>query len=176
MYEKLKEIFMILPLVLLLLLVMSLTKTGSIKKSLALQIPENIGMNSDLKEQIDSLELDITRRMNYEVEISRDPLKLNNILKLKGFNGSKEFKEKQQELRLSCTIISPTTKKAVIKHRSKSYVLSEGGIISGYTVKKIEKKRVLLSRNGKEITLINKPAPVREKIQDKNRSDKEIKL
>lgn len=176
MYEKLKEIFLLLPLVLLLLVALQFSQKGKSKKVLKLTIPKAMGINSDLKEQIDSLELDITRRLNYEVEIQRDPLKLNNILKLKGHNGSKEFKERQQALRLSCTILSPTTKKAVIKHRSKSYVLSEGESIAGYRVTSIEKKRVLLNKNGQQTILVNRPAPKAEKIQDKKRNVKEIKL
>lgn len=176
MYEKLKEIYTVLILAFVLLLVLSMSSTGKIKKTLSMVIPENIGMKSELKDQVDSLELDIARRMNYEVEINRDPLKLNNILNLKGFKGNKEFKERQQALRLSCTILSPTASKAVIKHRSKSYVLAKGDKIAGYRVKSIEKKRVILSKNGKEMILKNRPAPKAEMIRDKHKNEKDIKL
>lgn len=176
MYEKLKEIYTVLILAAILLVILEVTGSGKTGKTLAMTIPKSIGMKSELKEQIDSLELDIARRINYDIEISRDPLKLNNILQVKGFNGNKEFKERQQALRLSCTILSPKASKAVIKHRSKSYVLAKGDKIAGYTVKGIEKKRVVLSKDGKESILVNRPAPKAEKIRDKQKSEKEIKL
>ncbi len=176
MYEKLKDIFTLLPLGLILLFALNFMSQGKINKSLALSIPENIGIDNELKEKVDSLELDISRRQSYEVEINRDPLKLNAILRLKGLNKAKEFKERRQALRLSCTILSPKSKKAVVKYRSKSYVLAEGDKISGYRVKRIEKKRVILTKAGKQTILVNKPAPKREQIQDKSRTDKDIKL
>lgn len=176
MYDRLKDIFLILSLLLALLIVLTISGKGKTDRILKLTISKNMGMNSDLKAQIDSLELDITRRLNYEVEIPRDPLQLDKLLNLKGQGGDKEFKERQQALRLSCTILSPKANKAVIKYRSKSYVLAEGEEVAGYRVKSIEKKRVLLSKNGTITTLINRPAPKSEKIRDSRKDEKEIKL
>lgn len=177
MLKQIKTMFMIFPLIILYLAVQLFLQNGKINKTLNLSIPENIGINEELMEKVDQLEKDITRRLNYEVELERDPLKLSTILKVS--NGSSvrnEFNESRRNLRLSCTILSPRGHTAVIKHKSKSYVLKEGDSILKWIVKSISKKQVVLISNNNELILENKPAPKIEAYFDKKREEDALKL
>lgn len=177
MLKQIKTLFTIIPLVILYLSVQIVLQNSKIDRSLSLSIPENIGINEELMEKIDQLEKDITRRLNYEVELSRDPLKLSSILNVSNERSSKkEFDESRRNLRLSCTILSPKGHTAVIKHKSKSYVLKEGDTILNWKVKSISKKQVLLTDNSKELVLENTPAPKIETYFDKKREDEALKL
>lgn len=177
MLKQIKTIFTIMPLVLLFLVIQLVLKNGKIEKTLSLSIPNNIGINEELMEKVDQLEKDITRRINYEVELARDPLKLNTVLNMSsGRSARKEFDESRRDLRLSCTILSPKGSTAVIKHKSKSYVLKEGDSILQWKVKSISKKQVILSNDIKELILENKPAPKIEAWFDKKREEEALKL
>lgn len=177
MLKQIKTIFTIFPLIIFYLIIQLLLQNGKINKSLNLSIPKNIGINEELMENIDQLEKDITRRLNYEVELSRDPLKLSSILNVSSSRGvAKEFGENRKNFRLSCTILSPKGHTAVIKHKSKSYVLKEGDNILNWSVQSISKKQVVLSKNGDELILENKPAPKIESYFDKKREEEALKL
>lgn len=176
MYEHMNRILTFLPIILLLLF---FKLSGEKKKSESvLRLTRTQEMEySDLMAKIDTLEQDIARRLNYEVELVRDPLALDKIMKVsRRGNGKGEATEQRNALRLSCTILSGKSKSAVIKYRSKSYVLKEGELIAGHKIESIGKKEVLLSKNGKTHKLINKPAPAVEKRFDTIRREQELKL
>lgn len=177
MLKNSKTLFMILPLVILYLVLQLTLQTSKVNKTISLTVPKDIGINEELMEKVDQLEKDITRRLNYEVELSRDPLKLSSILKVSNGRGAKkEFDEKRRNLRLSCTILSPKGHTAVIKHKSKSYVLKVGDSINNWKVESISKKQVVLTDNKNEMVLENKPAPKIETYFDKKREEDASKL
>lgn len=177
MLKQIKTVFTILPLVIIYLLLQTFLQTGKVNHTLNLSIPENIGIDQELMGKIDQLEKDITRRLNYEVELARDPLKLSSILNVSTGSGKrKEFEERHRALRLSCTILSPKGSTAVIKHKSKSYVVKVGDPILDWTIKEITKKQVVLSGDRGEVILKNEPAPKIETYFDKRREEEALKL
>lgn len=177
MLKHLKTVFILLPLIIAYLTLQLVMQSGKVEKTLTLSVPEKIGIDEELMERIDQLEKDITRRLNYEVELARDPLNLAAIVQVNNGKGKgKEFSEQQRSLRLSCTILSPKKSTAVIKHRSKSYVVSEGDKILNWQVKSISKKQVVLQGSGGELILKNKPAPKIEQFYDEKRAEEASKL
>ncbi len=176
MQKHLKTIFMLLPLLLCYLLLQLALGHGKATKALSLAVPEKIGIDEELQGKIDQLEQDITRRLNYEVELARDPLKLSAVLKVGGTKRNKEFTERHRALRLSATILSPAGNTAIIKHRSKSYAVQEGDVVQGWTVKSVGKKEVLLGGVKGHKILKNRPAPKIEAVYDKKKEDEGLKL
>jgi type II secretory pathway component PulC len=147
------------------------------RKALSLEIPRDMGMNEELLAKVDTLERDIARRSNYEVELVRDPLKLSAVMDIRDRGAAaKEFIEKHRRMRLSATIIAPNKKSAVIKYRSKSYVLGVGDTLSDHRVVRIDKKTAVLEHDGREIVLENRPAPTHEKRRGTSRDIEDIAL
>lgn len=177
MQKHLKTIFILLPLIALYLGAQFMMQSKKVNKTLNLSVPENIGIDEELMAKIDQLEKDITRRLNYEVELARDPLNLSAVMNVSNGSGKKkEFSEQQKALRLSCTILSPKKSTAVIKHKSKSYVVHEGDAVLNWTVHSIQKKKVILTGPSGQLVLNNQPAPKIEKYYDKKRDEEALKL
>jgi hypothetical protein len=146
------------------------------RKALALEMPRDMGMNEELLAKVDTLERDIARRSSYEVELARDPLKLSAVMDIRDRGASEEFIEKHRRMRLSATIISPHQKSAVIKYRSKSYVVGVGDTLSDHRIVRIDKKTAVLEHDGKEVVLVNRPAPKHEKSRGRERGLDDIAL
>jgi hypothetical protein len=147
----------------------------SAKRVLPMETPKTMGMGGPLFSMVRDLEREIGDRIAYDVDVNKDPLKLNRIIAARGRRGlnKAEIAESLNKLRLSCTIISPTKKTAIIKHKGKSYVLGVGDEISGRQVLSIDKKKVILRYRGQEVVLYNRPAPLAEiKYDTKVRLDK----
>jgi hypothetical protein len=134
------------------------------QKVLPMAVPENMGMDNTLLGVVQNLEREIAGRMAYEVDIDDDPLKLTRIIKAKGRRGlhKAEIMESLSALRLSCTIISPEKKTAIIKHLGKSYIVSVGDEIAGRQIIAIDKKKIVVRYRGRESALYNRPAPLAE--------------
>jgi hypothetical protein len=170
MYENMKTVFIVLLLLVFYFGVSKITLSKEIKKAISLEYPEEIGLNEELKEQIDLLEQDISRRMSYEIALSRDPLNLNKIVNIpqrRGSASAEKFKA-ASKLRLSCTMISPGNKSAVMKYKGKSKIVSIGDVIAGSKVVSIDAKEVVLLKDGKKSILRNKPAPTLEEYNRAN--------
>jgi hypothetical protein len=165
MYDKMKLIFTTLLLVIFYFAAAKFTLSRDIRSVESLEYPEEIGLNEELKEQIDQLEEDISRRMSYQVVLSRDPLNLNKVVQLPQRAKSAEKFKTDQALRLSCTMISPEKSSAVIKYKGKSKIVTIGDLIAGKKVMSIDAKEVVLKQNGKKTVLKNKPAPTLEEYK-----------
>ena len=136
--------------------------------------PKTIGMGGELSATVNRLEKEITERIAYDVDVKSDPLKLSRIIDAKGKAGiaKAEIAESMNQLRLSCTIISPTKATAIIKFQGKSFVVGVGDDVAGRQVLSIDTKKVVLRYNGQELTLFNKPAPLGEiKFETKEKLD-----
>jgi hypothetical protein len=121
---------------------------------------ETLDTDVALANTIDSLESHWNRRLNYHFNVQQDPLFLGRVIQ--DFSYAKRgFKELDEgdDLRLSATIILPNdSPRAIIKYRGKSLVLGQGEKFgSNYVIKEIETKKVVLNKNGQNITLHNKP-------------------
>jgi len=162
MYDKLKPIFTIMTVVLVYFLISYQMLSKETKGTHLLQYPDEIGLNEELKEQIDLLEQDISRRMSYEVVLSRDPLNLNSVVQLPQQRQRRETAQSDNALRLSCTMISQEKKSAVIRYRDKSHIVSIGDHIAGQEVVDIDTRTVVISHGGTETVLRNRPAPTLE--------------
>lgn len=135
----------------------------SAKKVLPLDVPENMGMDSTLLGVVQNLEREIAGRMAHEVDLDKDPLKLTRIIKTRGRRLHRaEIMESLSTLRLSCTIISPEKKTAIIKHLGKSYIVGVGDEIAGRRIVAIDKKKVVVLYRGQETEIYNRPAPLAE--------------
>ena len=113
-----------------------------------------------LAETIDSLEANWNRRVNYHFNVRQDPLFLGRVIT--GFTYAKQgFRELNEgsSLRLTATVmVIGDLPMAIIKYMGKSYVLRVGDKFGkNYEVKEIQKKKVVLSRNGQKVILRNKP-------------------
>jgi hypothetical protein len=143
-------------------------------KVLPMAPPKTLGMGDELLATVNRLEKEITERIAYDVDVKNDPLKLSRIINTRGKTGiaKAEITESMNQLRLSCTIISPAKATAIIKHQGKSFVLGVGDEIAGRQVISIDKKKVVLRYNGQEIELFNRPAPLAEiKYETKEKLD-----
>ena len=136
----------------------------SASKVLPMTTPKTIGMGQELIATVNRLENEIGARIAYEVSIKKDPLKLSRIIDAKGRQGiaKAEIAESLNQLRLSCTIISPSKVTAIIKYQGKSFVVGVGDDVAGRQVLSIDKKKVVLRYNGEQIELFNRPAPLGE--------------
>ena len=139
------------------------------------EIPEAIGLGQELKAVVDSLEQDIASRLTYELDIERDPMDVSRVAPSRYAKGSNEFSE-SSGMRLSCTIITDNNQQAVIKFRSKSYVVGKGEKLFGRKIKDISTEEVVMEWNGRQIKLKNKPAPPGEFAADKRSKLKDIQL
>lgn len=139
---------------------------------------QGVGMGKELQKLVQDLESQLAARMARETAIQTDPLQVSRIIynRSSKVNQQAEIAESFNQMRLSCTILSSQRTVAIIKHRGKSYVLGIGDELNGYRIQHIDKKTVVLSGQGKEIVLVNRPAPLSEmKYQAKARLD-EMKL
>lgn len=150
----------------------------SAAKVLKMTPPPAIGMGGDLKATVTRLEAEIGDRMAYDVKVKSDPLKLSRIISARGQGTviKAEMAESMNQLRLSCTIISPTKSTAIIKHQGKSFVVSVGDDVNGRKVISIDKKRVILRFNGEDIELFNRPAPLGEIRSDSKGKLEQLEL
>jgi type II secretory pathway component PulC len=147
-------------------------------KVLNMTPPDAIGMGGELQVTVTRLETDIGERMAYDVKVKSDPLKLSRIINARGQSTivKAEIAESLNQLRLSCTIISPTKSTAIIKHQGKSFVVSIGDDVNGRKVIDIDKKRVVLRYNGEDIELFNRPAPLGEIRSDSKGKLEQLEL
>jgi hypothetical protein len=135
----------------------------SAQKVLPMAVSANMGMDNTLLGVVQNLEQEIAGRMAYEVDMDKDPLKLTRIIKARGRRLHRaEIIESLSTLRLSCTIISPEKKTAIIKHLGKSYIVGVGDEIAGRRIIAIDKKKVVVRYRGQESELYNRPAPLAE--------------
>ncbi len=121
---------------------------------------ETLDSDVALAAKIDSLEANWERRSRYHFNVDQDPLYLGRTVI--GFTygtvGFKEFDEGGTP-RLSATMAVANEKPmAIIKYMGKSHVLRTGDTFGdGYKVVDIRRQKVVVSKNGKSITLHNQP-------------------
>jgi hypothetical protein len=121
---------------------------------------ETLDTDAALSNTIDSLEAHWNRRLSYNFKVEQDPLFLGRVVTGFAYNniGYKEFDEGGVP-RLSATVaVFDEEPMAIIKYMGKSYVLQTGDKFGdGYVVSDIKVKSVTLYKNGKKMTLFNKP-------------------
>jgi hypothetical protein len=175
MEKRGKQILALLLLGLAVLAIQSFLFVNKSRKTLRLEIPQTMGLGEELLMQVDSLENQIARRLDYEIDLVRNPLELAVVIYGKDVKIDGELEENEL-MRLSCTIVSPRKNRAILKVKGKSHVVSEGDTILGQKIIQIDQQRMVL-RNGEElITLINRPAPEEEKRLDQRDDIDEIAL
>lgn len=133
-----------------------------------LEAPASLEANADLKATLDTLEAVWAERQQFRFRLKQDPLFLGRVIKDYKYDiyGSREAAE-ESEIRLTATVVDENPK-AIIKYNGKSFVVQAGDFIGKvYKVIKIEKKQVVLHRNGKKMILTNKPV---SNFNEKDRS------
>ncbi len=122
------------------------------------EAPVSLDANTNLKATLDTLEFVWADRQQFRFRLKQDPLFLGRVIKDFKYDtrGNKESRE-ESEIRLTATVVDETPK-AIIKYNGKSYVVQAGDYIGkAYRVIKIEKKQVLLNKDGKKMVITNRP-------------------
>lgn len=137
---------------------------------------KTLGMAHDLRELIDDLEKGMAKRLEYNVELPSNPTSLARVLPASYLTGDKEMKEQKTKMRLSCTVVAGDQYQAVIKYQGRSHVMALGDSLAGKRVVRISAKEVILMESGREIHLINEPAPPEEFAPNSGTSTSDIQL
>lgn len=122
------------------------------------EAPVSLDANTNLKATLDTLEAVWAERQQFRFRLKQDPLFLGRVIKDFKYDsrGNRESHE-EGEIRLTATVVDENPK-AIIKYNGKSFVVQAGDYIGKvYRVIKIDKKQVLLEKNGKKMVLTNKP-------------------
>jgi hypothetical protein len=146
------------------------------RSALHRDVPENIGMGDDLMARVDSLEQEISRRVSYVIDLSRDPLRLATVMRVKAAGDGGETHERKDRMRLSATIVSPNKNRAIIKFRGVSHMVSEGDSLFHGIIQRIDEKTVSFVKDGEAEILINQPAPPEESRRPSRKEIGEIDL
>lgn len=120
--------------------------------------PVSLDANTNLRATLDTLEAVWAERQQFRFRLKQDPLFLGRVIKDFKYDsrGRRESLE-ENEIRLTATVVDENPK-AIIKFNGKSFVVQAGDYIGKvYRVIKIDKKQVLLEKNGKKMVLTNKP-------------------
>jgi len=120
-----------------------------------------IGTDEELAQTVATLETELKERSAYDTHVESDPLDLTKVIQSKKFLarlGLRETIEQLGRMRLSCTIIG-TDGSAVIKFMGRSHIVHVGDTFNGYLVEAIESERVVLSKRGARLILMNEGAP-----------------
>jgi hypothetical protein len=120
-----------------------------------------IGTDEELGQTVATLEKDLKERLVYDTRVQSDPLDLTKVIQSKKFLarlGLRETVEQLGRMRLSCTIVG-TDGSAVIKFMGQSHIVRVGDIFNGYRVESIEPERVILTKGGSRLILMNEGAP-----------------
>ncbi len=99
--------------------------------------------------------------MTYTTHVETDPFDLTKVIQSKAFLNSiglRETLEQQGRMRLSCTVVGESPS-AIVKFMGRSFVLHEGDQFNGFTVTKITKAQMFLSKSGAQLVLVNESAP-----------------
>jgi hypothetical protein len=120
-----------------------------------------LGTDEQLQETVNTLEKNLDERLAYNTHVESDPLDLTKVIQSKAFLNSlglRETLEQQGRMRLSCTVVGETSS-GIVKFMGRSFVLHEGDHFNGFTVTKITKAQMFLSKNGAQLVLVNEMAP-----------------
>lgn len=122
-----------------------------------------IGTDEKLTETVQNLERTLKERLEYQFDVSVDPLDLTRVItsrKLLEKLGADEFERSKQNMRLAATIVGPeNTAAIVIRYMGSNHILRVGDQISGWTVAEIRNRETVLTRNGVKRVLKNQKAP-----------------
>ncbi|MBM3324605.1 MAG: hypothetical protein FJY66_02955 [Calditrichaeota bacterium] len=120
-----------------------------------------IGSDKELVETVATLEADLIARLAYETRVKNNPLDLTRVIQSRKFLarlGIPESLEQMGRMRLSCTVVG-TDGSAIIKFMGRSHIVHEGDTFNGYVVESINPQRVVLTKAGSRLILINEGAP-----------------
>jgi hypothetical protein len=120
-----------------------------------------IGTDEELAQTVATLETELKERSAYDTHVESDPLDLTKVIQSKKFLarlGLRETIEQLGRMRLSCTIVG-TDGSAIIKFMGRSHIVRVGDTFNGYLVEAIESERVVLSKGGARLILMNEGAP-----------------
>jgi len=125
---------------------------------LDIDLAVTLDSNDALKATLDSLEMAWEEKQNYKFYVKQDPLFLGRVIQdFTIVSKGRIETEEDNILRLTATVIDENPK-AIIKYSGKSYVVQVGDFVGNiYKVEKIEKKQVVLNKNGVRTVLENKP-------------------
>lgn len=122
-----------------------------------------IGADEKLAETVRDLEQTLKDRLEYQFDLSEDPLDLTRVItskKLLEKMGVDEFERSKQQMRLAATIVGRDGSAAiVIRFQGSNHVLRVGDLISGWTVSEIDEETAVLTRAGARRVLHNEKAP-----------------
>ena len=125
-------------------------------------IPMSLGMGDSLKAMAEGLERELAERLAYASPAGRDPLALKRVVRAPMPSGRADEQAEAGRMRLSATLVSPGNSIAIIKYKGKSHTLSLGDSLDQRVVKAIDKRTVVLDYQGKDVVLVNEPAPKAE--------------
>lgn len=120
-----------------------------------------LGTDEQLLETVNTLERNLDERLAYTTHVNTDPFDLTKVIQSKAFLNSlglRETLEQQGRMRLSCTVVGDSPS-AIIKFMGRSFVVHEGDQFNGFSVTKITKAQMFLSKNGAQLVLVNESAP-----------------
>jgi hypothetical protein len=120
-----------------------------------------LGSDEQLSQTVNQLETTLAERQAYQVQLTKDPLNLAEVIRSQRLLERLGFQEMEEEdeIRLSCTVLGETNS-AIVKYGGRSHVISVGDIVKGYRVAEITEKEVVLKRGGEVMVLRNQKAVV----------------
>ncbi|MCB9366881.1 MAG: hypothetical protein H6506_05075 [Calditrichaeota bacterium] len=128
-----------------------------------------LGTDEQLTETVNTLEKDLNDRIAYETNVTVDPLDLTRTIQTRTFLASlglRETLEQRGRMRLSCTVMGDSPS-AIVKFMGRSYVLRSGDELNGFRVTGIEPARIILTKGGSRLVLVNEAAPEGELSEGK---------
>lgn len=158
--EHIKNLSLFFGVLLTLLVLFVAIRSYSILGSASRLNPEgNFEMDPMVRATTDSLESRMKSLAGYHFQVKTDPLRLSRVVVTQEEAKLHRSRELEEEMlvRLSATVVDEEPK-AVIKYKSRSYIVGIGDSLAGrYLVTDISHKRATLSCDGKEILLEAKP-------------------
>lgn len=120
-----------------------------------------LGTDPQLLETVTSLERELKERLAFKFQTDKDPLKLSSVIqspKLLAAMGYDESEEGLENMRLSLTIMG-VTPRASIEYMGTYYDVKVGDKVGGHLVLSIEKKKVVVQKDGIKVVLYNRLKP-----------------
>ncbi len=122
-----------------------------------------IGTDEKLAETVNELERTLKDRIEYQFDISFDPLDLTRVItseRLLKKLGADEVEAAKTRMRLAATIVGADGQSAIIiRYMGSNHILRVGDPIEGYKVTEIDRRHAVLVRGKERMILENEKSP-----------------
>ncbi len=121
-----------------------------------------IGTDRKLAETVQSLESTLKERIEYQFDVSTDPLDMTKVITSRKFLeklGVDRIERMQQTMRLAATVVGSDGSGAiVVRYLGRNHILHKGDMLAGWRVVEIGTRTATLEKQGARRVLKNRPA------------------